>query len=97
MVHHIVLFKLKPHTTDGQRDQVLQAIRELKSKIPEVLFIDAGVNFSERGRAFDVMLVSHFQTKADLEIYMAHPEHQHVVQHFIAPLREDLIVGDLES
>jgi len=95
VIHHIVLFRLKPGTTPDERLHMTASLEALKTRIPEVVRIHVGANLSPRGQAYDMMLVSCFRTRRDLETYLQHPAHQHVVSTVINPLKADLIVGDL--
>ena len=96
MVDHVVLFRLKDTTSEAQVDRAIQAINELSAKIPQVLSIRAGRNFSVRGQSHALVLVSQFRNREDLSVYADHPEHKSVVKEFIQPIREDLLVGDIE-
>jgi hypothetical protein len=52
----------------------------LKNKIPEVKFLETGINISESPSAFDLVLTTHFDTEIDLESYRSHADHQEVVE-----------------
>ncbi len=96
MIHHIVLFRLKPEATTEQRRQMKEALEELKHRISQVLSIQVGPNFSSRHQGYDMMLVSSFQTRQDLEIYLNHPIHRGAVSTFVDPIKDGVIAGDLE-
>ena len=48
MVEHLVLFKLKPETTDDDRAAMCRALGELGGAVPGILDISCGVNFRLR-------------------------------------------------
>ncbi|MBL7958754.1 Dabb family protein [bacterium] len=96
MIEHIVMFKIKRNTPADKINSMTESLNGLKNKIPELIDMHAGVNFSHRNKGFDVMLVSRFRNKEDLKIYVDHPEHRKVIEEMIQPIREDVIVGDLE-
>ena len=72
------------------------ALENLRDKIPQVVEIHAGLNFSDRGQGHAVVLSSRFRSKDDLRMYSDHPEHKRVIAEFVHPIRESVTVGDLE-
>jgi hypothetical protein len=94
VVEHIVLFKWKIEATAEQIEQAIDGLRDLKDRIPNVLGLSVGENFSERAQGFTHGLVVRFPDKAALEVYGPHPAHQHVVQTFINPIRENVLALD---
>ena len=96
MVSHVVLLKIKSNIPLHEITSLTDALIGLKRSIPELIDMQAGINFSQRSKGFDIMLISQFNTKEDLNLYMNHPAHRTVVEKYIQPIREDLIVGDME-
>ena len=82
MVKHIVFFKLKDEIVDKEQvaKNVINTLYELKNKIAEIKFYELGMNFANRETAFDIALISHFDTREDLEKYRLHPEHVRAVE-----------------
>ncbi len=78
MINHVVLFKLKDFP-DGEKQEVRERIKSLleglKGKISELKYIEVGLNVELNTRAYDVSLITHFESKADLDTYAVHPEH----------------------
>jgi hypothetical protein len=73
-----------------------QALEALPALIPAIHKLEVGVNFAAGDAAADLALYSEFATRADLEAYIRHPEHQQVV----ALIREwvsDRRVADYET
>jgi len=83
MIRHIIMFKLKDFGSKEIRNQKVKEIKkmidELGNKISEIKSIEAGINFSTRDVAYDLVLVSDFNSEEDLKVYTAHPDHQKVV------------------
>lgn len=96
MIEHIVLIRWKEDASQEAKDSAMTELRNLKGKIPSILEVTSGVNFSERAKGYTHGLVFHFKDKAAVEAYLAHPDHVHVVQKFLNPFREDTLVFDYE-
>ncbi len=83
MIRHIIMFKLKDFGSQEIKNQKLKELKkmidELGSHIREIKSIEAGINFSSRDVAYDLVLVSEFHSEDDLKVYTAHPDHQKVV------------------
>lgn len=95
MIEHIVLIKVKPEFED-KIDEICGALKGLKEKIPEIVEISAGRNFSKRQQGFQVGLRSLFKSEDDLNTYSSHPAHVSLVESLIAPAKEDVIALDYE-
>jgi hypothetical protein len=93
-VIHIVLFQWRPEASAEAIEQALEALRALKDKIPGILDLSCGANFTDRGKNFTHALLLRLKDQAALEGYGPHPEHQKVVQEIILPIRADLIAID---
>lgn len=96
MVEHIVLFRWTESASPEAIDTVLTELRKLKNKIPAIMDLSCGTNFSDRANGYTHGLVVRFNDKAGLEIYGPHPEHQRVVKDFIIPIRADILALDYE-
>jgi hypothetical protein len=96
MVEHVVLFKLKPETTDEERAAACRALGELGAKVPGILDISCGVNFSTRNQGYDVGLVVKFVDRDALDVYIPHPAHREAVEQYVRPIMQDVIVVDYE-
>ena len=97
MIKHIVMFKLK-EWAEG-RDKVAN-IKTLKAKlealpaqIGEIKFFEVGINFLEASVAYDLVLVSEFESKEALYRYQKQPEHL-LVAEFVGNVCESRIVVD---
>lgn len=99
MIKHIVLFKLFDEAEGVGRkenaEQIKSLLEGLPSKIPEIKEYEVGININESDRSYDISLISVFESKEDLEKYIAHPEHQKAVD-FIKVRRKSGISVDYE-
>ena len=94
MIEHLVLFRSKESCTEETRNKIVAEARTLKSHIPELLYMSAGINWSERGDGYQLALVGRFQDKATLDIYQKHPAHQAFVNEWVKPHIEKVIAID---
>ncbi|MHA7110346.1 Dabb family protein [Sunxiuqinia elliptica] len=82
MINHVVLFKLKNYH-EAEKEVVLHKIKSalegLNGKIEQLKHLEVGLNYELNAKSYDVCLISHFETVADLDIYRVHPEHLKVV------------------
>jgi hypothetical protein len=96
MIEHLVLFKWKDGTADHEVAKAHAALAALKGKLPEIVDLSIGKNFSARGQGYQSGLVVRFRTKADLEAYAVHPEHVRAVEACIKPIADSVIAVDYE-
>ena len=78
MVRHIVFFKLEDNS-DANKQRVKDRIMSMQGKMDFVKHLEVGINFSPEERAFDLALISDFETREDLNTYATHPIHVDVV------------------
>lgn len=99
MIIHLVFFNMLPEAegaSGGENAQKLVTLlRELPAKIPEIVELEAGVDFSRTPASFEVGLLTKFATREDLETYRVHPEHQKVVA-FVQKTTASRAVTDYE-
>ena len=93
---HVVLFKWNEEASPHAIQAALEALRGLKNKVPGVLEITCGPNFSDRSKGWTHGLVVRFADREALEGYIPHPDHQAVVHEHISPIRADILVMDYE-
>src|SRR5690348_6943822 len=96
MVEHVVLFKLKAAATEPEKSAAIEALKGLRGQIDGIVDLTCGRNFSERSQGYEIGLVVRFRDRAALEAYLPHPAHRGVVEKFLNPIREDVIVADYE-
>jgi len=96
MIEHVVLFRWKPGTPPDQIARAIQGLRGLRDKVPGILDLTCGENFSPRSQGFQCGLVVRFESREALEQYGPHPAHQDVVVNLLNPIREETIAVDYE-
>jgi hypothetical protein len=97
LVEHLVALRLKPTTTEAQVEELLSAVRGLPAKVPGILELRCGRNFSpERAHGYDIGIRVLFPGRAELAAYGPHPEHL-PVRARIAELCADVLAVDFEA
>lgn len=100
MLKHIVMFKLKEAALGADKAENLQRVRwqlvALKDKIAEIKSFEVGVNVTNSGAAYDLALLSEFDSQTALLSYQSHPEHLKVAE-FVQEVCESRIVVDYFS
>jgi hypothetical protein len=96
MVEHVVLFKVSAEATEEQRARMVAELGRLRDKIPGIVDLTVGRNFSARNQGYDVGLVARFQDREALEVYLPHPAHRGCVEQFVRPIMESVIVLDYD-
>jgi hypothetical protein len=99
LIKHIVLLKLLVQAAGRSREENLHLIRKsleaLPESIPEIAYLEVGLNISHSERAMDLVLITAFETLEDLEVYIQHPDHQEAAR-FIRSVTSDRRVVDFE-
>ncbi|MCX6672688.1 MAG: Dabb family protein [Methanothrix sp.] len=97
MIKHIVMFKLKEWAEGGDRSTNIKALKAkleaLPAQIGEIKSFEVGLNFIEANVAYDLVLVSEFESKEALYRYQKHPEHLQLAN-FVGKVCESRIVVD---
>ncbi|NEO28747.1 MAG: Dabb family protein [Kamptonema sp. SIO4C4] len=96
MIEHIVLFKWKTEATHNQITSVLTHLRGMPDKIPDIMDISCGENFTNRAQGFTHGLVVRFRDRKALDSYQKHPIHQEIVEEQIKPILADILALDYE-
>lgn len=96
MIRHVVMWKLPD---DEQKEANAQKMKEKLEALPELIGelkdLEVGINVKESEAAYDVVLISDFDTENDLQVYAGHPKHQEVVE-FINSVVSERVVVDYE-
>ena len=100
MVKHIVMWRLHD-AVDGLTKHesammIKKALENLQGRIPGLLHIEAGIDFSDSDRSADIVLYSELESRQALEDYQLHPLHQAVVPLVKRHARERTVV-DFET
>lgn len=83
MIKHIVFWKLKDGAEGRSKAENAALIRErlesLRGRIPGLLKIEVGFDVLRGDTSSDVALYSEMESRAVLDSYQSHPDHQAVI------------------
>ena len=94
-LRHVVLFKCKAETAPRTIEQIEKAFASLPSRISEIRAFEWGTNNSPEGlnKGFTHSFILTFDSEADRDAYLPHPEHKRFGE-LITPWLEDVLVVD---
>lgn len=97
MLKHIVMFKFRDQAEGCDRKANIKALKAkleaLPALIKEIRSFEVGINSIESSAAYDLVLLSEFESKEALFRYQKHPEHVLVVG-FVGKVCESRTVVD---
>lgn len=71
------MWRLSDRSPEGI-DEFTGLLRSLEGNVPSLQAIEVGVNWLDDPQADDVVLISRFASRDDLEAYRVHPFHRDV-------------------
>ena len=92
MIRHVVMWTFKPGTLE-EMEKFLAGLRGLYGVIPQIRAQQVGVNCVEGN--YDAVLISDFDSLADLETYKKDPRHV-AVSALCKAIRTDRVAVDWE-
>lgn len=95
MLHHIVLFKLKPEVTPARVEEMMMNTRMQLLKISEVLSIKCGKRIDPES-PWPFFVAIDFESKDKYEIYCEDPIHVKYVEEVIKPNTSESLTLDFE-
>ena len=99
MIRHVVMWKLKENAEGKTKEENLAIIRDsllaLPAKIAQIRRMEVGFDLSNTDVSMDLLLLSEFDTKEDLQTYAVHPEHVKVGA-YVKKVVETRVVLDCE-
>ncbi|MBV7331860.1 Dabb family protein [Chloroflexi bacterium TSY] len=94
-LRHVVLFKFKESTTGEQIKKIENAFRALPDKIDAIHDFEWGTDVSveDKQKGFTHCFFVTFQSEADRDVYLPHPDHQ-AFSRLVRPHVDDVLVID---
>lgn len=87
MIRHVVMWKLKDEAEGASKEKNAEKMKlileGLKVNIDEIKSVEVGINITdedeELGSAFDVVLISDFETELDYTMYTRNTHHKKAI------------------
>lgn len=95
MVHHIVLFKLKPEVTPAKLEEMMMNTRINLLKIPEVLSVKCGKKIDPKNE-WPFFIAVDFESMDKLAIYREEPLHLKFMEDVIKAHTSERLALDYE-
>lgn len=96
MIHHLVLLRWKPTTTEATVRRLAGQLEAMRHAIPEIRLVKTGPNQDpDSAREWPFVLEVQVDDLAALQRYIDHPAHQAVVKE-LRQAREARLAIDLE-
>jgi stress responsive alpha/beta barrel protein len=99
MIKHIVFWRLKNRENEQTREETARAIKQkiegMRGKIPGLLRIEGGVDFTRTADSCDIALYAELESREALAGYHVHPVHEEF-KSFIGPRPSERYLIDYE-
>ncbi|MFC0471517.1 Dabb family protein [Halalkalibacter kiskunsagensis] len=96
MINRTVLLKFSETTTQEQLQEVIEQFKALKNHLTGIVDLQAGLNFAEKSKEYQVVLTVRFEDRAALDAYANDEKHQAVAAFIREVGRVDSIGVDFE-
>ncbi len=100
MVKHIVMWRLQERADGADRatnaGRMKDKLEALRGRVPEILRLEVGIDFSDGDSSADVVLYSEFASRETLDTYQVHPAHE-AMKAFIKGVVSERRVVDYET
>lgn len=91
------MFEIKKEFSSEEKNEIMKTVKSridsLPAKIAEIKKMEVGINVRDSDRAFDMALVSEFESIESLMAYMNHPAHVEVAE-YIKTVRDRSFMVD---
>ncbi len=98
MIKHVVMFRFKDEADGADKSENARRLKAmldgLVGVIPEIKLFEAGITFNNHSDiAYELVLISEFESVEALKRYQGHPEHLKVFD-FVQKVCSSRVVGD---
>jgi quinol monooxygenase YgiN len=93
MYYHIVMMRFSDKAGPEFHRRAEALCERIRSECEGLIHYDYGVNIADRGKGYDRVILSVFESGAAHDVYQVSPAHQEL-KAFMTPYFEDLVVCD---
>ena len=90
MICHLVFYRMKQGTREGDADRLIHEARLRLPKVPGVRNLKAGKSLGGPDKGYAAALSMDFENAAALEAYRVNPDHQKFVKEIAEPLVDEV-------
>ena len=90
------MIKFEPNINAKAKQEIKNMLEGLAESIEQIRYMEVGLNYCTEDRAMDMVLISRFESKEDLNIYANHAAHLEVLGH-ISKIAQYSKVVDYET
>lgn len=94
-VEHMVWFRFRDDVGQDRREQHAEKLRALVGRVPGILRLEVGWNFTDRARGAQLGLLVTLESKAALDAYQVHADHVEVARGLRAD-SDEILAMDFE-
>lgn len=95
MIRHIVCFKLTDNC-EAKKKEAEDTLNSMRGVVKMLRGLEVGCDFLGCERSFDIVLITTFDEKIDLEQYQVDPYHVDVVKKYMHNVTEKSVAVDYE-
>jgi hypothetical protein len=95
MIRHVVFFKLRNRDADNVK-KVVEVLKSLGKKIDLVKSLEVGIDIMKLDRSYDIVFISSFLNREDLQKYQDHEAHI-PVKKYMGEVSQSIISVDYET
>ena len=100
MIKHVVMWEFKDQAAGNSKEENIELaaekLRSLKGLVEQIKFLEVGKNINQSEAAYELILITEFESSADLDQYQIHPEHEKV-KTFIGEVAAKRVLVDYEK
>ncbi|MGH9026800.1 MAG: Dabb family protein [Acidimicrobiia bacterium] len=96
-LRHVVCFRWEDAATDEAKEAVRSGLAALPGRIPEILSYQVGHDTGIRDTSWDMAVVAEFASSDDFLAYVAHPDHQAVIDERVTPIVAERVSVQFET
>ncbi|QPC80661.1 Dabb family protein [Phototrophicus methaneseepsis] len=94
MLKHVVMFRFK-EDKEATAEELKRRLLALPPQIDVIKGFEVGINLVASARAYDLVLISDFESLKDMQAYQVHPAHQEVGK-YTSQVSESIVAVDYE-
>lgn len=100
MIKHVVMWEFKESASGNKKEKNIELAAEkllaLKDLVEQIKFLEVGMNINQSEAAYELILITEFESLSDLDQYQNHPEHEKV-KDFIGEVAAKRVLVDYEK